>query len=163
MSLYGRLIDFVETQAIPYRARHHIPTYTAQAEASAEQLPGRRVAKVVVVVADGRPAMFLVPADRHVDLTQARFVLRRRHVRLARENELECWFPDCEVGAMPPFGNWYSIPVYIDRELAYGRDLTFYAGRHDESLTIATDALVRFSRATIASLTEQSAVEQSAA
>lgn len=147
MACRNRLIDFLETQAIPYRVRHHVPTHTAQEEASAEHLPGHRVAKVVVVMADERPVMLVLAADRRVDFDRARALLRRQQVRLAREDELATLFPDCEIGAMPPFGNWYGVPVFFDADLARERDLTFYLGRRDESVTIPTWALERFSRA----------------
>lgn len=106
-----RLIDFLEAQAIPYATHIHQPADTAQELASAMQLPGHRVAKVVVLVADGRPAMFVLPADRRIDLDRARQLLRREEVRLAREDELVSVFPDCELGAMPPFGNWLGSPT----------------------------------------------------
>lgn len=154
MGIRGRLIDFLETQGIPYRERHHIPTYTAQQEAGAQHLPGHRVAKVVIVMGDERPAMFVVPADRHVDLNAARQFLRRGEVRLAREGELARLFPDCEVGAMPPFGNWYGLQVYLDDSLAAEPDLTFAAGRYDESITMPTAALERFSHAVVARIVE---------
>lgn len=155
MACRHRLIDFLETQAIPYRVRHHVPTYTAQQEAGAEHLPGHRVAKVVIVMANERPAMFVLPADRHVDFDAARHLLRREDIRLAREDELARLFPDCEVGAMPLFGNWYGMQVYLDADLAREHDLTFAAGRYDESITMPTDAIERFSRAVVTRLAEE--------
>jgi Ala-tRNA(Pro) deacylase len=163
MGIRGRLIDFLETQGIPYRERRHPPTYTAQQEASAEHLPGRRVAKVVVVMGDGRPAMFVVPADRHVDLKAARCFLRRADIRLAREDELTNIFPDCQVGTMPPFGNWYGLPVYLDDALAAEPDLTFAAGRYDESITMPTASLERFSRALVCRIAEDAHPRQTVA
>ena len=162
MGIRGRLIDFLELQGVPYRERHHVPTYTAQQEAGAQHLPGHRVAKVVIVMADKRPAMFVVPADRHVDLSAARCCLRRGEVRLAREDELARLFPDCEVGAMPPFGNWYGLQVYLDASLAAEPDLTFAAGHYDESITMPTAALERFSHAVVARIAEPAHQHQAA-
>lgn len=163
MGLNHRLIDFVEIQAISYRRRHHVPTYTAQQQAGAEHLPGRRVAKVVIVMGDGRPAMFVVPADRHVDLAAASRLLHRAEVRLAREDELARLFPDCEVGTMPPFGNWYGMQVYLDASLASEPDLTFAAGRYDESITMPTAAVERFSHAAVVLFAEPRRSRQLAA
>ena len=155
MTCRNRLIDFLETQAIPYRRCSHLPTHTAQEEACAEHLPGSRVAKVVVLMANERPAMLVLAADRHVDFDRARSLLRRESIRLAREDELAQLFPDCELGAMPPFGNWYGIPVICDADLAREWDVTFYLGRHDESVTIPTWALERFSHAEVVPLAER--------
>lgn len=155
MGCRRRLIDFFETQSIPYEMHQHHPAYTAQEEAGARHLPGHRVAKVVVVMAGDRPVMFVLPADRRLNFTAVHHLLRRLDVRLATESELAHLFPDCPVGAMPPFGNWYGMHVHLDSELAREPNLTFRAGRLDESVTIPTRALERLARADVADLGER--------
>lgn len=163
MGCRRRLIDFFETQSIPYERHAHQPAYTAQAEASAQDLPGHWVAKVVVVMADDRPSMFVLPADRRLDFNAVNYMLRCEQTRLATESELARLFPDCPVGAMPPFGNWYGMHVHLDAELAREPNLTFRAGRHDESVTIPTWALERLSRADIVKVTHMRRSHKAAA
>lgn len=146
MSCRERLIEFFETERIPYRMHAHPPTYTAQEEAGAEHLPGRRVAKVVIAFAGHRPAMLVLAADRRVHVGALWQMVGWEHVRLASEDEMEGLFPDCEVGAMPALGNLYGLPVYLDTDLAKEPEITFLAGSHTESVTIPIAAFERVAR-----------------
>lgn len=141
-----RLIDLFEAEGVSYRIHPHRPTYTAQEEAGAERLPGRRVAKVVIAIGDQRPLMLVLPADRHVAVGSLARVVGGQDVRLAREDEFGPLFPDCEVGAMPALGNLYDLPVYLDEGLAQEPEITFLAGTHSESVTIPTPAFERLAR-----------------
>lgn len=146
MSCRERLIELFETERIPYRMHAHPPTYTAQEEAGAEHLPGRRVAKVVIAFAGHRPAMLVLGADRRVHVGALWQMVGWEHVRLASEDEMEGLFPDCEVGAMPALGNLYGLPVYLDTDLAKEQEITFLAGSHTESVTIPTAAFEQVAR-----------------
>jgi Ala-tRNA(Pro) deacylase len=103
-----------------------------------EHLPAWEVAKTVVVLGDDKFHMIVVPADRQVDLQEVRAALDLRHVRLATEAELAELFPDCELGAMPPIGILYGLPVYLDCDLAAEAMITFSAGTHRECFHMRT-------------------------
>lgn len=123
-------------QRVPFQVQHHPLAFTAQHVAAVEHVPGRLVAKVVVVYADGRPVMLALPAHCRVSLPRAEQALASRTVRLAEEHELRRLFPDCEVGAMPPFGNMYDLPVYADQALAEDEVIVCNAGTHTETISL---------------------------
>src|SRR5512139_450694 len=103
-----RLTDFLNTEKVKYVAITHSPAYTAQEIAALVHIPGREVAKTVMVKVDGRIAMAVLPASSMVDFTQLRQGISASKVELATEAEFKGMFPDCEVGAMPPFGNLFG-------------------------------------------------------
>jgi Ala-tRNA(Pro) deacylase len=119
-----------------YELQHHPLAFTAREVAASEHVPGRLMAKVVVVYADGQPAMLVMPATSRVDLPAAEVALRAASVRLAREDELKQLFPDCDVGSMPPFGNLYGLPVYVDRDLAEDEMIYFQVGTHTDTMRV---------------------------
>lgn len=114
----------------------HRLAYTAQQLAAAEHITGKQVAKVVVAIVNGSTVMLVLPASSNVNLEKLRAGLGAKELRLAREEEFAATFPDCEVGAMPPFGNLYGVPVYIDRALARAPEITFPVGSHTESMKL---------------------------
>lgn len=131
-----RLETYLRTHEVPFQLEHHPLAYTAQEVAAAEHVPGKLVAKVVMVAADGRPVMLALPATRRVDLARAAETLGARDVRLAAETEFAATFPDCEVGAMPPFGNLYEVPVYVDQSLAEDEEIVCAAGTHTDTIRL---------------------------
>jgi Ala-tRNA(Pro) deacylase len=137
MTCKDRLETYLRTNQVPFQVQHHPLAYTAQELAASEHIPGKQVAKVVMVLADGKPAMLAVPATHRVDLAGAGAVLGATEVRLAQEAEFAAAFPDCEVGAMPPFGNLYDLPVYVDQALAEDETIVFAAGTHTDTINLA--------------------------
>jgi Ala-tRNA(Pro) deacylase len=119
---------------VPFEVHHHPPAYTAQRVAQAEHVSGRMVVKVVMAFADGKMVMLALPAHRNANLAKAAEVAGAKEVRLAHEDEFAAAFPDCDVGAMPPFGNLYEIPVYVDSELAEDETIIFNAGTHEDTI-----------------------------
>jgi Ala-tRNA(Pro) deacylase len=115
----------------------HAEAYTAQEVAATEHVPGRQFAKVVIAEADGKHVMLVLPASSRVDLVRLRAALGVKMARLAREDEFAKEFPDCEAGAMPPFGNLYGLPVYMDRGLADQPRLVFNACSHRETVALS--------------------------
>jgi Ala-tRNA(Pro) deacylase len=105
-----------------------------RAVAIAHTLHTREKAKVVIVKVAGRFVTTVLPASWNVDLHRLREIFRTRHVRLATETELKRLFPDCELGAMPPFGTLYGLPVYVDRSLAEDEEIIFQAGTHTDAI-----------------------------
>ncbi len=127
MSCKDRLEEYLRDNGVPFQVQHHARVFTAQEVAGAEHIPGKQLAKVVMAVADGKPVMLAMPASYRVDQTKAAAVLGVTEVRLAEEQEFAATFPNCELGAMPPFGNLYGVDVYVDQTLA--DDETIVCGR----------------------------------
>jgi Ala-tRNA(Pro) deacylase len=150
MACKDRLEAFLREHQVPFQAQHHPLAYTAQEVAASEHVPGRLVAKVVVVLADGRPALLVLPATHRVDLARAAAGLGAREVRLAPEAEFAAAFPDCEVGAMPPFGNLYGVPVYVEAALAADEEIVCAAGTHTDTVRLRYADFARLVAPTVA-------------
>jgi Ala-tRNA(Pro) deacylase len=134
MSIAKRLKDYLEENKIPYSHCTHRLAYTAQEIAEAQHVPGREMAKTIVLRADGRFLMVVLPAVTKIDLKALREELPYKHLELASEREFAGLFRDSEVGAMAPFGNLYHLPVYVDRTLAADEDIVFNAGTHVDTI-----------------------------
>jgi len=130
-----RLKQFLDVTNVKYVVTQHSPAYTAQQIAAAAHISGWDIAKTVIVVVDGALAMVVVPASGHVSLQHLRQWTGASDITVATEKEFSVAFPDCELGAMPPFGNLYAMPVYVDTSL-HGLRLTFTAGTHRELITV---------------------------
>jgi Ala-tRNA(Pro) deacylase len=123
-------------RGIPFQELHHPEVYTAQEVAQREHVSGHRVAKVVVVMADGAPVELVLPASRHVNLERVRTVLSADTVRLATEEEMEKCFTDCEVGAIPALRHWQGVAVLMDRSLNVEGDILLQAGTHQDAVRL---------------------------
>lgn len=132
----GRLESFFRNNDIRYQIRYHPPAYTAQEVAAAEHIPGQNVAKVVMVVSEGELTMLVLPATHRLNWDLVTAALGTDDVRLADEEEFAATFSDCEVGAMPPFGQLYGVPVYLDAALAKDVAIVFQPGNHVETMEI---------------------------
>jgi Ala-tRNA(Pro) deacylase len=150
MSCAEKLVAYLQAEGIETHTQHHAPAATAQAVAASEHIPGRMMAKVVVVFADGQPALLVLPATHHADLERAGAALGAQVGRLAHEDELATLFPDCDVGAMPPFGNLYDLPVCVDQALAAEPYIVFQAGRRDLTMSAAYADFARLVQPTVA-------------
>ena len=131
-----RLKQYLSNAQVAYTVTEHPASYTAQELAQIEHISGRLIAKVVMLVADGKPVMVVVPGVMKLDLRAIRKTLETHDVRLTLEGELAHLFPDCEVGAMPPFGNLYNVPVYVDDRLTRDPVILFNAGTHRWTITM---------------------------
>jgi Ala-tRNA(Pro) deacylase len=135
-----RLEDYLRENQVPFEAQHHPRAVTAQEVAASEHVPGKMLAKTVMVLADlvwgGQMAMLALPAPYQVDLEKAAAALGAKEARLAEEKEFEDTFPDCEVGAMPPFGNLYGVPVYVEETLTEDETIVFRSGTHTETMSV---------------------------
>lgn len=157
MPLSERLRNFLDSRSAEFTLTTHPKAYTAREVALAEHLPPREVAKTVVVFADGHYHMIVVPASRLVDLQEVRAMLGFSQVRLATEEELWALFPDCELGAMPPLGPIYNMPVYLDGMLAGQDTLAFNAGTHRDEVHMTTIEFCRLAKPRIFPLTREPA------
>ncbi len=133
----NRLKEILDANKIRYVIVSHSTAYTAAAIAAMTHTPGKEIAKSVMVLVDGALAMVVVPGSKHVDLRALKTALGAKEVSLAHEHQFAHIFPDCEVGAMPPFGNLYDVPVYVDQTLSEDGEIAFNAGSHRELLRMA--------------------------
>ncbi|HEX5939391.1 MAG TPA: YbaK/EbsC family protein, partial [Dehalococcoidia bacterium] len=138
-----RLLSFLRQNKVPYTLRHHPPAISAGDLAASENVPADMVAKSVVVGAHGEYAVAVVPATCRLNLERLEALTGREDLRLVDEAELAIVFPDCEVGAVHPFGNLYQIPVYVDCALAEARNLAFHAGTHRDAVYMTYTDFVR--------------------
>ena len=136
MTVLKRLKDYLEKNQVSFEVGYHQRLYTAQEIAAAEHVPGKELAKVVMVKADGKMVMLVLPASFRVDMEKLKGILKSKKVEKAKEEEFQDLFADCEVGAMPPFGNLYSLDVWVDQVLTEDEDIVFNAGSHVETLKI---------------------------
>lgn len=144
-----RLEAYLRENGVRYEVTPHAEAYTAQEVAAAEHVSGRQFAKVVIADVDGKHVMLVLPAAKRVDLVKLLTALGAKVARLAREEEFASQFPDCEAGAMPPFGNLYNIPVYMDRSLTDQPRMVFNACSHRETVSIATADYHRLASPTV--------------
>jgi Ala-tRNA(Pro) deacylase len=126
----------LQLRGIPYEELHHRDAFSAQEVAHHEHVSGHRVAKVVVVMADGWPVELVLPATRRVVLERVRELLGVQEVRLASEDELGLMFPGCETGAMPPLGHWQNVPVLMDSAMRVQGAILFQAGTHHDAVRL---------------------------
>lgn len=112
-----RVPEFLAAQAVPFETLFHPPAFTAQKRARFLHLPGREVAKVVLLRGPDGFVLAVVPATRHVDPERLAAALGGP-VRLADDAEIVRVFPDCEWGVVPPFGTLYGLPVLLDEGIA---------------------------------------------
>jgi len=134
MAARQRLEKYLREEGVQFETISHPVAYTAQEVAAAQHTPGSQLAKVAMVDADGEMVMLVLPASYRIDFPKLRAALAAKKVRLAKEEEFAGVFTDSEVGAMPPFGNLYEVPVYVDASLSKVGDMVFKAGSHTNSL-----------------------------
>jgi len=130
---------FLDEHHIKYVVISHSKAYTAQGIAAIAHIRGQELAKTVIVKLDGALAMAVLPASYQVDLLALKKVVGVKNASLASEREFKQHFPDCETGAMPPFGNLYGIPVYVDETLTRDVAIAFNAGTHFELIRMEYD------------------------
>ena len=143
MECRDRLENYLRENQVPFEEQHHPRAVSAQEVAASEHVPGRMLAKTVMV-------MLALPAPYQVDLEKAAAALGVDDARLAEEEEFEDSFPDCEVGAMPPFGNLYGVPVYVEKTLAEDETIVFRSGTHTETMSVSYSDFERLVEPTVA-------------
>ncbi|HTK07484.1 MAG TPA: YbaK/EbsC family protein [Ktedonobacteraceae bacterium] len=131
-----RLEAYLQEHQVPFQEQQHARAFSAQRIAESEHVSSRKVAKAVIAVVDGKMISLVLPASSHVDLELVRTLLGARSIRLAHEAEFAAAFPDCEVGTMPPFGNLYNIPVYVEKSLASEETIIFPAGTYTDTISL---------------------------
>jgi Ala-tRNA(Pro) deacylase len=145
MSMSARLKSFLDENHVHYTLMSHSPAYTAQASAATLHIPGKELAKTVVLRSGEKTVLAVLPASYHVNLKRLAG-LTGGSLRLASEQEFAGLFPDCEPGAMPPFGNLYSLATYVDESLAADEEIVFNAGTHRDAIRMKYADFVRLAK-----------------
>ena len=127
-----KLEEFLQQNKVKYVTVLHSPHYTAQEIAASSHIPGKGMAKTVMVKIDGKMIMAVLPASYKVDFDLLKSAVGADNIELADEYEFKDMFPGCEVGAMPPFGNLFDMEVYVEDSLADQEQIAFNAGSHTE-------------------------------
>lgn len=151
----NKLKEFLDWNNVKYTVLTHSIAYTAQEIASLVHIKGQELAKTVMVKIDGKMAMAVLPGCFHVDLDLLKVAAKARHVELAKEAEFRFLFPGCEAGAMPPFGNLYEMPVFVDETLSKDREIAFNAGTHHELIRLAYEDFARLVQPKVIALAEE--------
>ena len=141
-----KLREYLDSHQVKYVVISHSQAFTAPEIAASAHIPGRELAKTVVVKLDDRLAMAVLPSSQQVDFDLLRAVAHVRGAALATEKEFKDRFPECEVGAMPPFGNLYGMDVYVADELTKDEEIAFNAGSHTELVRLAYRDFARLVR-----------------
>ena len=144
-----RLKAFLDGRGVKYVTLRHSPAFTAAEVAASTHVTGRDFAKTLVVNIDGDLAMVVLPATRRLVLSDLREMLENARVQLATEAEFLSRFPDCEVGAMPPFGNLYDMPVFVASSLSDEPEIAFNAGTHTEVIKMGYEDFERLVNPTV--------------
>jgi len=132
-----KLKHFLDENRVKYVFIHHSPAYTAQEIAASAHIPGRELAKSVLVTVDNDYALVVLPASENLDASTISKAAGGGVVMIASEDDLRRQFPDCQVGAMPPFGNLYNLKVYASSTLEKDKEIAFNAGSHTELIRMA--------------------------
>jgi Ala-tRNA(Pro) deacylase len=131
------LQEFLDNHHTKYATITHSPAYSAQMSAASTHTPGKEFAKAVIVKLDGKMAMAVLPACNLIDFNRLKEMAEAGQAELAHEEEFQHVFPECEVGAMPPFGNLYGLEAFVDEALIEDQEIAFNAGSHQELMRMA--------------------------
>jgi len=140
------LTEYLDQHSVKYIVISHSHAYTAQGIAALSHIPGKELAKTVVVKVDGQLTMAVLPASFRVDAALLKKATNAKHVELASETEFKDRFPECETGAMPPFGNLYGMEVIADESLAKDKEIAFNACSHRELIRLAWEDFERLAQ-----------------
>jgi len=132
-----KLREFLDTHQIKYSTIEHSPAYTAQEIAASSHTPGKELAKSIIVKIDGKVVITVLPASYRINFDRLKQATGAKQVELATEREFEDLFPDCQPGAMPPFGNLYDMDVLVDKSLVDDEEIAFNACNHHELIRLA--------------------------
>ena len=151
MTIPARLAELLKTNKVSYQTQKHQTAYTAQEIAAASHVPGRQLAKCVLVMSDRGAALAVLPAVVRVDFKKLKTLLKAKKVSLASEADIKKLFPDVEVGAMPPFGHLYQVPTLVEEALASCQEIVCNAGSHTETISLPYRDFERLARPMVGS------------
>jgi len=154
MAKLGDVIEYLKYNKVRYEMIEHDPAYSAQEAAEALQHQKKNPAKTHIIHADGKYCMIIIPADNRIDDSLLLDVLKAKNARLASEEDIQLIFPGCEVGTMPPFGNLFALPVYIEKMLADDDIIIFSACSHTRSIRLKMYDFLRLVKPVIAKFSQ---------
>ncbi len=155
MPILRKLKEALDEAKISYEVYQHPLAYTAQEVATAQHLSGKEMAKVVILKLDDNLVMGVIAASQKINLTSVRASLGAKEVRLATEDEFSGRFPECEIGAMPPFGSLFGLPVFVDPALEKDEYIYFNAGNHMQTVRLKYEDFARLVKPQRARLVEE--------
>lgn len=150
-----KVAQFLDSHKVKYVMVKHSTAFTAQEIAASAHIPGKELAKTVMVKLDGTMAMAVLPASYRVDFKGLKKLTGAKKVELASEGEFQRLFPECEIGAMPPFGNLYEMAVYVANPLPEDNEIAFNAGSHAELIKLHYQDFKRLVEPTVGDFAEQ--------
>jgi len=148
------VIEYLKHNNVHYEVIEHAPAFSAHEVAVASHVPEKELAKTLILNTDGKYCMMVMPADHRLNDHVLHHILNAKHVHLATEEDLMQIFPDCEVGAMPPFGNLYALPVYTDKSLAEDDVIVFNACSHTRSIRLKMYDYLRLVKPVVAEFSQ---------
>jgi len=134
MAIPQRILDYLDSQNVPFEMLHHSQAFTAQEVAHSLHVSGKKCVKAVVARGDNKPVLVVMPASHRLNFQELKTALKAKQLEMLVESELVELFPDCDLGAVPPFGNLYGIAVWVDREVANAEKVLFCAGTHEDCI-----------------------------
>jgi len=154
LAIAKKLKEYLKSNKVKFETLKHKEVYTAQEIAAAQHVPGMELAKVVMVNADGKFVMTVLPSCYRIDLKKLKGAIGSKNVKLATEKEFRDLFPDCEIGAMPPFGNLYNIPVIAEKVLTQDEKIVFNAGTHKDTVRVKYADFAKLANPKVAEFSE---------
>jgi Ala-tRNA(Pro) deacylase len=155
MAKLGDMIDYLKKNGVSYEVIDHVPAFTAHEVAVASHVPDKDLAKTLIVQTGDKYCMVVIPGDHRLDEKMFYEIMKTKHVRLAQEDDLKPLFPGCELGAMPPFGNLYALPMYIDKKLTKDKEIVFNACTHTKSIRLKMEDYIRLTKPVIAEFSSE--------
>lgn len=154
MPILSKLQEYLDANQVKYQVLTHSEAYTAQEIAALQHVPGKQMAKVVMVKKDDQPVMTVLPASQRIDFTRLQAVLGGR-VELETEQEFRGLFPGCETGAEPPFGNLFGLEVWVDTSLTEDEEIVFNAGTHRQTVRMRYGDFAQLARPRVATFAQR--------
>jgi len=136
MAKLADVVIYLKRNNVPYEIIEHPPAFSAHEVAVASHVHDKDLAKTLIVHADDKHCMVVIPGDHRLDLHLLKGALKAKHLHLSHEEDLKLLFPDCEMGAMPPFGNLYALQIYMDKALSDDDEIVFNACSHTKSIRL---------------------------
>jgi Ala-tRNA(Pro) deacylase len=154
MAIPQRIRDYLDSQNVSYEAIHHSQAFTAQEVAHSLHVSGKKCVKAVVAEADHKIVIVVMPASHRLNFQELKSVLKVNQLEMLVESELVDLFPDCDLGAIPPFGNLYGIDVWVDRAVASTEKIVFCAGTHEDCIRMRYSDFAKLTRPFVGQFSE---------
>lgn len=146
MAIPQRIRDYLDSQDVSYEPIHHSQAFTGQEVAHSMHISGKKLAKTLVLEGDGKLVMAVIPASHRLNLQDLRAAMEVHRLEMLPEGELVKLFPDCDLGAIPPFGSLYGLAVWVDRTVSDAEDVVFCAGTHEDCVRMKYSDFAKLSK-----------------